>query len=107
MLRHARLSLLAASLVLVQLTACVAAPVAPSQAAQATTAASAANAPADSSTSRNAAGEEVQCKTVYSTGSRLDKKKVCTTAAERERIAAAAKEFVDHSSRSSQILSGP
>lgn len=97
MLRYSSLIALAG---LLSLSACVSRPAQPSAAALA-------SAPPGSETVAVAAAEDdVQCKTVYSTGSRLDKKKVCTTAAERERIAAAAKEFVDNSSRSYQVISG-
>ena len=87
---------------LLLLTACVVHPVTEPEPAAA---APAATGPADNTVAAQN-GEDIQCKTVYSTGSRLDKKKVCTTAAERERIAAAAKDFVDNSSRSSNVLSG-
>ena len=102
MLRSSPLLAVPAMAALLLLTACVVHPVvAPEPAA----AAPAATAPADHTVAAQN-GEDIQCKTVYSTGSRLDKKKVCTTAAERERIAAAAKDFVDNSSRSSNVLSG-
>lgn len=104
MLRRSSLLAVSAAALLLSLTGCVVHPVAePAPAAAA--AAPVATAPAEN-TAAAPDGEDIQCKTVYNTGSRLDKKKVCTTAAERERAAAAAKDFVDHSSRSSNVMSG-
>ena len=97
MLRYSSLIALAG---LLQLSACVSRPAQPSTAAFASTP------PSSEAAASGGQEDDLQCKTVYSTGSRLDKKKVCTTAAERERIAAAAKEFVDNSSRSYQVISG-
>lgn len=98
-----QLSAFSALLIAMQLAACASTPVASQEAAEP---ASASASPTEGTTVASAGGSDLQCKTVESTGSRLGKKKVCTTAAERERMAAAAKDFVDNSSRSSNVLSG-
>ena len=96
----------ATGLMLLPLAACVSTPTAePAPAVAATPPATAT--PQPLATQKPADTEDgLQCKTVVTTGSRLSKKKVCTTAAERERMAAAAKDFLDNSSRGNDAIAG-
>ncbi|MES2885262.1 MAG: hypothetical protein V4709_10685 [Pseudomonadota bacterium] len=82
--RFFSIAVVSASLILSQLSACVAAPVTEEPAS--TTAAAA---PAD----ENAAG--IECETIETTGSRVRRQKICRTAAEREQSAEAGRAFVD------------
>ena len=96
----------AAALVLLPLAACVSSPPAEPSPAPTPPLATVAAQPAATPQKSAAAGDDVQCKTVTATGSRLSKKKVCTTAAERERMAEAGKDFLDNSSRANDAIAG-